>query len=258
MQSRPLFSISDALIGTLEPIASCTIREYNPEWVSIDVRGRNVCIYRGAFHWCTPKDSLAGACYNSATGQCYSCLEGDCLPPYEWLGPGTSCADVPSPRASPVPVYRLWSTIRSVHLYTADPGERDRLLTDLADGWLDEGIAWCAFVRDTEPGSRPVYWFRSPVSGAQFYTISEAEKQMLMDNYTHAWTYKGVAFYAWPEGEQPLQALPVYRFWSGDLGHHFYTIYKAERDALIESYSHVWFYEGVAWYAYPAVSVVSP
>jgi hypothetical protein len=258
MQSKHLFLVDNAFIGTIEPIASYTIREYNPEWVSIDVRGRNVCMYRGAFHWCVANDSPTGACYNSDTGQCYTCFEGDCPPPYEWLGPGTSCPDPLPPVSSPVPIYRLWSTIRSIHLYTADPNEKDRLLADPVEAWLDEGVAWRVFVRDTEPDGLPVYRFRSDASGARFYTISEAEKQMLMGNYAHVWTYDGIAFYAYSEGRAPTETLPVYRFWSGALGHHFYTINKAERDTLIKDYSYVWLYEGVAWHAYPAVSTVSP
>jgi hypothetical protein len=251
MQCKRLFQVDDAQIGTIEPIASYTIREYNPEWVSIDVRGRNVTIYRGAFHWCTAKDSPTGACYNGSTGQCYSCLEGDCPPPYEWLGPGTSCDDISPPASAPVPVYRLWSTTRSVHFYTVDKSEKDRLLADPTDLWVDEGIACRVFAGDTEPDGLPVYRFRSAGSGAQFYTISEAEKQMLMNNYPQAWIYEGVTFYAYPQGRQPPDASAVYRFWSGALGHHFYTIREAERDALIDQYAYVWLYEGVAWYAYP-------
>jgi len=41
----------------------------------------------------------------------------------------------------------------------------------------------------------------------------------------------------------------VYRFWSDALSGHFYTIDEAERDKLINQYSHVWTYEGIAWYA---------
>jgi len=249
MASKHLFFVDNALIGTIEPIATCTIREYNPEWVSIDIRGKNVCIYRGAFHACTAKDSLAGACYNSGTGQCYTCLEGDCLPPYGWLGPGTSCPAVSPP--SPVPVYRLWSTARSIHFYTTSEDERDRLLGDPVDGWIHEGIAWHALAAGNVPDCLPAYWFRSSTLGAHFYTISEPEKQMLLDNYAGVWTYEGVAFYAYPEGTQPPDTSPVYRFWSGTLGHHFYTISEAERDALISNYSWVWQYEGVAWYTYP-------
>ena len=44
--------------------------------------------------------------------------------------------------------------------------------------------------------------------------------------------------------------MPVYRFWSEQLGHHFYTIDEAEKNVLIENYSQVWEFEGIVWYAY--------
>jgi hypothetical protein len=46
----------------------------------------------------------------------------------------------------------------------------------------------------------PAYWFRSPASDAQFFTISEAGKQMLIDARAYVRAYKGIAFYAFPEG----------------------------------------------------------
>ena len=248
MQSKHLFSVDNALIGTIEPIATCTIREYNPEWVSIDIRGKNVCIYRGAFHACLAQDSPVGACYDSRTGQCTTCLEGECLPPCEWQGPGTSCPALSPP--SPAPMYRLWSTVRAIHFYTTSKDERDRLLGDPVDGWADEGIAWHALPAGNAPDCLPVHGFRSTTPDVHFYTISEPERQALVDNYGDYWTYEGVAFYAYPEDTQPDTA-PVYRFWSGALAHHFYTMSAAERDFLISNYAHVWQYEGIAWYAYP-------
>jgi len=248
MQSKHLFLINNALIGTIEPIATCAIREYNPEWISIDVRGKNVCIYRGAFHACIAKDAPVGACYDSRTGQCTTCPEGDCLSPNEWLGPGTSCPVASPP--TPVPVHRFWSTTRGLHAYTTSEDERDRLLNDPANGWLDEGIVCYVLAAGNVPDSLPVYRFRSPTLGTQFYTISESEKQILLDIYPDVWVYEGIAFYAFSEHGRPLDTSPVYRFWSGPLAHHLYTTNEAERDGLIGNFPHVWQYEGVAWYTY--------
>jgi hypothetical protein len=98
------------------------------------------------------------------------------------------------------------------------------------------------------PGS-PVYRFWAPDTSQHFYTISAAERDKLINNYSHAWTYEGVAYYAFTDSRQPDVA-PIYRFWSGTLNAHFYTMNVAERDKLINSYSYVWTYEGVAFYAY--------
>jgi len=43
----------------------------------------------------------------------------------------------------------------------------------------------------------------------------------------------------------------VYRFWDTTHGVHYYTIDDAEANDLIEKYSYIWSYEGVAFYAYP-------
>jgi hypothetical protein len=44
--------------------------------------------------------------------------------------------------------------------------------------------------------------------------------------------------------------VPVYRFWSETYTSHFYTIKETEKNKLINSFSNVWTYEGVAFYAY--------
>jgi len=44
--------------------------------------------------------------------------------------------------------------------------------------------------------------------------------------------------------------VPVFRFWNGSS--HFYTASEVERDKLITTYSHIWIYEGPAFYVYPA------
>jgi hypothetical protein len=43
---------------------------------------------------------------------------------------------------------------------------------------------------------------------------------------------------------------PVYRFWKPADNTHFYTITESEKQKLIDSYSHICTYEGVAYYAY--------
>jgi hypothetical protein len=94
----------------------------------------------------------------------------------------------------------------------------------------------------------PVYRFWSDKLQAHFYTISESEKNKLVDDAT--WTYEGIAFYAYPPGQQPAGAKPVYRFWSDKLGRHFYSISESEKEKLVQSSAEVWTFEGPAWYAF--------
>jgi hypothetical protein len=236
--------------GSIEPISQHTVREYNPEWVAIAIRARNAYIYRGAGHSCVLKDPDKGACYTPATGQCRQCYSYQCLEPDEWLGIGSWCGDLSTPGPFPAPVYRFWSNSLSAHFYTRNEPERVKLLYQYAHVWLEEGVGYYALSDDVEPGSVPVHRFWSDVLGVHFYTIDEQEMQWLIQNYEHIWTYEGTAFYAYPEGAQPPDTRPVYRFWSDKLSCHFYTMDEEEKDGLIETYQHVWTFEGLAWYAY--------
>lgn len=99
-------------------------------------------------------------------------------------------------------------------------------------------------------GLAPVYRFWSDRINGHFYTISESEKNKLIADFADAWTYEGIAFYAYPPEHRPAGAKPVYRFWSDSLGRHFYSMSEDEKAKLIESYSKTWAFEGVAWHAF--------
>jgi len=148
------------------------------------------------------------------------------------------------------PIYRFWSGSLERHFYTISEAERDKLLVKYSHVWTYEGLAYNAFKEDQGAATLPVYRFWSDRLSSHFYTISERERDKLIDRYAYTWTYEGPVFYAYPEGRQPVEASPVYRFWSDTNGTHFYTMSEAERDKLINQYAHVYAYEGIAWYAY--------
>lgn len=63
----------------------------------------------------------------------------------------------------------------------------------------------------------------------------------------------GLSSFSAPTARAEGEPLPVYRFWSQQNGHHFYTISLAERNSIIERYPRtVWREEGVAFYAFGA------
>jgi hypothetical protein len=103
---------------------------------------------------------------------------------------------------------------------------------------------------DYAPGSAPVYRFWSPVLSRHFYTISESEMSKVINNYSNVWTYEQVAYYAFSDSGQP-DTSAVYRFWSGALNSHFYTMNESEKTKLINNYPDVWTYEGPGFYAFP-------
>ena len=156
----------------------------------------------------------------------------------------------PRGKANAAPVHRFWSPGLGRHFYTIDPAEKDKLKNQYAHTWTYEDVAFYAFADDLEPDVLPIHRFYSPTLHAHFYTISEREKNKLIAKYSHVWQYEGVAFYAYLPGQEPADALPLYRFWSDSLGAHFFTTSEAEKSKLIMEYSHVWTYEGIAWYVY--------
>ena len=146
-------------------------------------------------------------------------------------------------------VYRFWSPVTGTHFYTMSEDEKDKLLTQSADVWTYEGVAFRAFADDSDPDSRPVHRFWSNALASHFYTIDEEEKARLVDEYADTWTYEGIVFYVYPVDRHPAWARPVHRFWSNVRMTHFFTMSQAEADRLVNEYAEVWTYEGIAWYA---------
>jgi len=60
-------------------------------------------------------------------------------------------------------------------------------------------------VREPPAGTRPVWRFWSPAGQCHFYTISERERDKLIEQYADRWIYEGPAFYAWPVPPEPNQ-----------------------------------------------------
>jgi len=100
----------------------------------------------------------------------------------------------------------------------------------------------------------PVYRFWSDKLSTHFYTISEAEKNILIKDYPGVWTYEGIVFYAYPPDHQAVGSKPVYRFWSSSLSRHFYCINETEKKRMMDN-AKVWTYEGVVWYAYDQAKI---
>ena len=95
----------------------------------------------------------------------------------------------------------------------------------------------------------PVYRFWSNKFGAHFYIMGDSERDRIAAKYPGIWRYETVAWYAYPT--QAAGTQPVHRFWSDQLGKHFYIMGDSERDRIAAKYQGIWRYETVAWYAYP-------
>jgi Repeat of unknown function (DUF5648) len=96
------------------------------------------------------------------------------------------------------PVYRFWAPKAGAHMYTIDKAEKDRLVKAGKDVWVFEGVAFYAYPDGRQPkGTKPVYRFSNEMSGGQFYTISEHEKDWLLKNYRDIFIFEGIGFHAY-------------------------------------------------------------
>jgi hypothetical protein len=113
---------------------------------------------------------------------------------WTYEGPAYHTAGAPGPTGL-LPVYRFWSG--HSHFYTISDSEKEMLMDDFAAVWNFEGIAFYAYPEGQQPtGSKPVYRFWSPVNSVHFYTINEGERDMIIRDFPHIWTFEGIAFYA--------------------------------------------------------------
>jgi len=147
------------------------------------------------------------------------------------------------------PVYRFWSPQCQAHFWTINEAEKDTLIANYSAIWKYEGIGWYAYDESGHPaGSKPVYRFWMHGLGEHFYTIDEAEKDYIINNYPESFQrYEGIGWYAYPQGSEPEDTVPVYRFWLGFLGSHHFTTDEGEKDDIIATYPTAR-YEGIAWY----------
>jgi hypothetical protein len=146
-------------------------------------------------------------------------------------------------------VHRFWSPTLERHFYTISEAEKEMLIANYKHVWSYEGVVYHAFLTAIDPDLRPVYRFWSDRLSGHFYTLNAAEKDWLIAQYSHIWTFEGVAFYAYASDKHPAGTRPVYRFWSPTKSAHFYTVNEAERNNILANYAHVWSDEGIAWYA---------
>ncbi len=150
---------------SIEPVRSHTISGYNPEWVSIDVIGRNAYVYRGAWHECLDKspsdsdDSGFHVCCRWSTGDCYSVFGTGCSETYEELAAGQSCDDCVRGGApsldfgdAPDPDYPTQlasdgarhTVVTNVHLGKGVDAEADAKPNTTATGDSDDGVTFNA------------------------------------------------------------------------------------------------------------------
>ncbi len=115
---------------------------------------------------------------------------------------------------------------------------------NIGTDYRPEGTVFYAHQTQLE-GSYPVYRFYNKINGEHFYTISETEKNSLIDSM---YIYEGIAFYGYKLRTE--ETLPVYRFYNKQSGDHFYTISETEKNDVQKNLASIYTYEGIAFYSF--------
>jgi len=146
---------------------------------------------------------------------------------------------------APVTVWRFYNKSTGVHFYTADPAERQLVLSSYPN-LLDEGAAYRA-LPGPGTGTTPVWRFYNTQTGAHFYTADAVERARVLATFPQ-FADEGIRFHAYTS--DAIDRTAVHRFYNTRTQTHFYTASAAERDFVVRTYP-VFVYEGIAWYALP-------
>ncbi len=101
------------------------------------------------------------------------------------------------------------------------------------------------FTEDIPEPAVPVFRFFNTARGGHLYTISETERDYIIENLPQ-WTYEGIKFAVYEN--QASGSTAAYRFFNTRTGIHIYTISETERDAIMELPQ--WNYEGIKFYVH--------
>jgi hypothetical protein len=150
--------------------------------------------------------------------------------------------------STPTPVYRFYNFRQGVHFYTTSDAEK-AYLESPAGNWTFrfESNAFNANAHQVS-NTVCVHRFYNFLQGVHFFTANQAEASYVNDHLWWTFRYEGVAYYAYPPDLAPPGMIPVHRFYNFIQGVHFYTANQAEATNVNDNLSHIYRYEGVAYY----------
>lgn len=149
------------------------------------------------------------------------------------------------------PVYRYWSAEKNSHFYTADHEEARKVFYE-DPSWRIESVAFYVFEKDRansscKSGDAKAYRFWSEAKKVHFYTISEKEKQSIIDN-DPSWRYEGYSFCVYRKGTgDQSDYIAAHRFWNKVTGKHFFTG-SVQETLDLKKQPEIWKHEGIAFY----------
>ena len=148
-------------------------------------------------------------------------------------------------------IYRFFRSDIGSHFYTASSAERDYVSKHLPQ-YQYEGTSYQAIDDDSDilTGAKPVYRFFNNSTGVHLYTMSEVEKDYIMENLDN-YNFENIAYYAYENSQEGT--IPLYRFYHTVADTHFFTPSAVEKDYINENLP--WYQEqgdeGIAFYVEP-------
>lgn len=149
------------------------------------------------------------------------------------------------------PVYRFFNMKAGVHFYTANDGEFLNVYRNLSADFHYDGIAyyvpWGAGSDPNyeNPNTMPLYRFFNKKSGVHFFTMSEQEKNTVINTMGDMYTFEGVAYWVTDDG---TDAMPIHRFYLPSRNTHFFTGDSSEIFGPKSQLSNVYQYEGIGYF----------
>ncbi|MHB1323266.1 MAG: YCF48-related protein [Coriobacteriia bacterium] len=149
-------------------------------------------------------------------------------------------------QAAPVtltPVHRFYNRTNGTHFYTDTEAERQMVIATWPHVFSYEGIAYSVNPANND---QPLHRFYNKTNGSHFYTSNDAEAENVRKTWPHIYTYEGRT-YAVSTVPAPGKTT-VYRFYNLRNGSHFFTASEAEAENVKKMWSHVYKYEGAAFW----------
>lgn len=145
------------------------------------------------------------------------------------------------------PVHRFFQYDRGFHFYTVSDIERENIIERSDTGELNynyENVAYRVLAKDTDnltgekiEGALPIYRFFNRQTGAHFFTISEFERDYIIDNLSN-YDFENVAYYAFESQPENLETIPLYRMLNTQSGAHLFTTSEFEFNSIQENLPH--------------------
>ena len=163
-----------------------------------------------------------------------------------------------------IAVHRFYQYEQGFHFYTSDDNEKQHIIERSEIGELQynfENVAYSVLGSDTDAltgakieGALPVYRFFNRDTGAHFYTMSESEKNNIIDNLSN-YNFENIAYYAFESPPENLETVPLYRMLNTQSGSHLFTADRNEFNVINQNLPHfqVEGNEGVTFYVFEKV-----